>query len=190
VETADPDRHFSLRPETQEEQRRPEPQRPEGELVRELEDISFALTTDVAVDDVLSMILETICRAVPADSALLAAIPAASDALTGRLALGQRAAELRASFRVTLLAATDPLSEAARDQLEVLVPSVEDDARLSEASMGLALPASLVFLPVVLRGTLVGALYVERLGGQPFSAADLGPLRLLRNQAAMALRLA
>jgi GAF domain-containing protein len=91
---------------------------------------------------------------------------------------------------VTLLAATDPLSEAARDQVEVVVPSVKDDARLSVASLGLPLPASLVFLPVVIRGTLVGALYVERLAGLPFTAADLGPLRLLRNQASMALRMA
>jgi HD-like signal output (HDOD) protein len=175
---------------------RPEPQVPhpeqrrgraDAELVRELEDISFALTTDVALEDVLSMILETVCRALPADGALLASIPAASDALTVRLALGERASLLRSAFRVSLLAASDPVSEAARDQLDLLVPSAKDDGRLSEASLGLPLPASLVFLPVVVRGALVGALYVERLGA-PFGAVDLGPLRLLRNQAAMALR--
>jgi HD-like signal output (HDOD) protein len=183
-------------PEAPEPQAEPHPPRPEqrrekarsdAELMRELEDISFALTTDVALDDVLSMILETVCRAIPADGALLASIPAAGDALTGRLALGERAALLRGSFRVSLLAATDPLSEAARDQQELVVPSVKDDARLTDGSLGLPLPASLVFLPIVIRGTLVGGLYVERLAA-PFGAADLGPLRLLRNQASMALR--
>jgi eukaryotic-like serine/threonine-protein kinase len=164
----------------------PGPARPEAELVRELEDISIALTSDVPVDDVLTMILETLCRAVPATSAALTLVSPAGDALQGKLAMGERAELLRTTLRISLLDSESPVAEAARDQVELVVEKAEGDGRLS--SLGIPVPASLAFLPIVIKGILSGALFVERTSGRAFGARDLGPLRLLRNQASMALR--
>jgi GAF domain-containing protein len=167
----------------------PQPAAPlETDLMRALEDISFALASDVATEDVLTMILETICRGLSLDSALLARISPEGESLVGWLALGERAAQLKAGFRVSLVDLFDPLSAAVRDQVELVVANVGLDQRLDARFQGRSLPGSLAFLPVVVRGVLVGCLYVEREAGRPIGDAEVGHLRLLRNQLVMALR--
>jgi HD-like signal output (HDOD) protein len=160
----------------------------EMDLVRALEDISFALASDVATEDVLTMVLETLCRGLSLDSALLARISPEGESLVGWLALGERAAQLKAGFRVSLVDLVDPLSAAVRDQSELVVGNALLDERLEGRFQGGPRPGSLAFLPVVVRGILVGGLYVERTAGRPIGEGDLGHLRLLRNQVVMALR--
>jgi HD-like signal output (HDOD) protein len=166
----------------------PPPARVEIDLVRALEDISFALASDVATEDVLTMILETLCRGLSLDSALLARISPEGESLVGWLALGERATALKAAFRVSLVDLVDPLSAAVRDQVELVISNAGMDERLEARFQGGARPGALAFLPVVVRGILVGGLYVERDAGGPIVDGELGQLRLLRNQVVMALR--
>lgn len=162
-------------------------------ILRALEEISEALSGQHALNDVLMMVLEAMYRGLGFDHVVLLLASPAHDQLRGRFMLGAGVDTVLPQIQVPLGAAGGELARAITARQEVLVADVRanpDAVGLPPAVMAALAPSAVVALPIVIGSKAIGAIYVDRGPGHPpIDTIDLRYLRLLRDQAVLAVRL-
>src|SRR5262249_23559887 len=156
-----------------------------------LAEIGYAISADYALNDVLMMIVEGMYRIIGFEHVVLALLTPDRSALRGRFGLGDGTAQALASFAVTLQPAKTPVARAIAAAQELLVADTVDGtqtAGLPAEFFSHLRPKTFLLAPLVIRGSVIGAFYVDRATRQPIGDADLRDLRVLVNQAVLAVR--
>jgi GAF domain-containing protein len=142
--------------------------------------------------DVLRLVLEILHRSLGLRSALLCTRDPQGAALVGRVATGERAAELPALFRVPLRLGGQP------DLFAVICARGADLLVADGATVAPRLPAwyrenvaapTFLLLPILMKGAPVGLIYADKAEANTLALGDTELLlvKALRDQAALAL---
>lgn len=163
----------------------------ESVLSAGIQDLTQALIEDVALDDLLRIVAETLFRAVPCQRVLICTRDAATSQMRARFCLGACAQDTLARFRFPIGGADLFNLILARD-VDILISNT------AEPKVQKHLPdwyrefnaASFIVFPMKLRGTPTAMLYADHAqpGGIKLSEKELALLRTLRNQAVLALK--
>ncbi len=142
--------------------------------------------------DVLRLVLEILHRSLDLRSAVLCTRDPQGTALVGRVATGERAAELPASFRVPLRLGGQP------DLFAAICARGADLLVADGATVAPRLPAwyrenvaapTFLLLPILMKGAPVGLIYADKAEANTLALGDTELLlvKALRDQAALAL---
>jgi HD-like signal output (HDOD) protein len=168
-------------------------------LAAGIQDItSHMVSESFRLNEVLRMVLETLLRALQLRRVVFALRDPATQALVGRIGLGEGAQALAGALRVPLTAAPG----AAAADLFTAVCLRGADTLISDASAANVAPRlprwfgppaaapCFLLLPLTLRNAPLGLIYADhpRPGGIVLGEKDLTLLRTLRNQAVMAFK--
>jgi len=157
-----------------------------------LEEVTFALSHDYPLNDVLMMILEGMYRGIGFEHVALLLVTPDRAVLRGRFGLGDRAQQIVAELHVGLRPPQGLLAEVVTGPREVHVPDLTDAvaaAALPPDFVRLVGAQTFLLLPLLVHGAPLGAFYVDRSREQgPITEAERRDLRLLVNHAALALR--
>jgi HD-like signal output (HDOD) protein len=158
-----------------------------GQMAAEVE-AALAASSGFDLHRVLLMAIEAALRGGEFDRVVFALVTASRNEVLGRLGLGQDAEALVERFRFAVGAKGGAVGIALSRQQE-LVLSRDWDLRPEEAATLKTVGAStLVLLPVVVKGVLVGCMYFDRLScAAPPEGTTLALVRRLRDAAAQAM---
>lgn len=162
-------------------------------LASGVQEVTNSMVEDFKLNDVLSMILETMYRALGFQRVVFCLRDARCESLTGRFGLGQGATEAAKSFRVPLKVSDDLFSAVCIKGADTLIADATSERIASR------LPAwyrqridapSFLLLPMLLRGAPFALIYADKatVGGLQLGEKELSLLRTLRNQAVMAFK--
>lgn len=161
-------------------------------FVTALGDIGLAIASDYALNDVFVMILEGLYRAIGFEHVLLALITPDRTALRGRFGLGEGMTQAVSSFVVKLQPPATPLARAVVEMQELHVTDTAEGRLVSGLPaefFALVRPKTFLAVPLVIRGSVIGAFYVDRTATQPpIGDTELRDVRVLVNQAVLAVR--
>jgi serine/threonine protein kinase len=167
-------------------------------LAAGIQDITQHMVSEgFRLNEVLRMVLETTLRALGARRVVFCLRDAKTDALVGRLGLGDGADAVAAAFRVPLRAAPGTTPD-----LFTIVCLKGADTLIADATapnIAPRLPAwfrerigapAFLLLPLMLKNAPLGLIYADqaRAGAIELGDKELSLLRTLRNQAVMAFR--
>jgi serine/threonine protein kinase len=167
-------------------------------LAAGIQDITQHMVSEgFRLNEVLRMVLETMLRALGVRRVVFCLRDAKTDALVGRLGLGDDAEAVRTAFRVPLKVAT-----GVSPDLFTIVCLKGADTLIADATapnIAPRLPAwfrdqvgapSFLLLPLMLKNAPLGLIYADqaRAGAIELGEKELSLLRTLRNQAVMAFR--
>ena len=167
-------------------------------LAAGIQDITQHMVSEgFRLNEVLRMVLETMLRALGVRRVVFCLRDAKTDALVGRLGLGDDADAVRAAFRVPLKVAA-----GASPDLFTIVCLKGADTLIADATapnIAPRLPAwfrdqvgapAFLLLPLMLKNAPLGLIYADQAsaGAIELGEKELSLLRTLRNQAVMAFR--
>lgn len=159
-----------------------------------IQDISNSLVEEVALNDIMRIILETIYRAMGFHRVLLALRDAKSGQMTGRFGLGPEITDLVRQFRFPLgVKMQDVFQLATGRGVDVIITDI-DDPKIADK-----IPAwfrerisakTFVLFPLNIKGKPVALIYCdkERAGSISIPDKELALLKTLRNQALLAIK--
>jgi len=158
-------------------------------LINGLQDITHALVENYDLNDILSMVLETVYRGIGLTRVILCIADRKNARMTGRYGLGRDIDRILERFRFPLHSAFDPFSRAAKEGRDlVLRPGVRSDD-LPEWHRKLLSAHTVILLPITVKGVCVGAIYCDL--DEPkrsITPTQFNYLNALRNQATLALK--
>lgn len=159
-------------------------------VINGIQDITNALLENCSVNEILSMILETIYRGLGFTRVLLCVADRKSAQMVSRHGLGRDADRIIKQFRFPLNSADDLFSEAIRNKEHLVFPKTglksED---LPKWYRNILSPRLCILLPIVVNGGCPAAIYCDLEDStQQFSAKQFNYLNTLRKQAALALK--
>lgn len=163
-------------------------------LATGVQDVTNAMVADdFRLNDVLRMILETMYRAMGFRQVLFCLKDAHSDALVGRLGLGEGATEAAHRFKVGLHEPNNLFTVVCNKGVDTLI----HDAHAPKVAGNLPdwyrqhiNARSFMLLPLLLKGAPMGLIYADQMQADSIALDDKGLalLKTLRNQAVMAFR--
>lgn len=163
-------------------------------LTAGIQDISNSLVEEVALNDILRIILETMYRAMGFRRVLLALRDAKSGQMTGRFGLGPEIAELTRQFRFPLGAQMQDVFQLATGRgVDIIIADI-DDPKIADkvpAWYRQRIPAkTFVLFPLNIKGRPVALIYCDRdrPGSISIPEKELTLLKTLRNQALLAIK--
>ncbi len=167
-------------------------------LAEGVQRITDACVTDIRLDTLMRMVLETMQRALAFRRVVFCLRDPKTDTLTGRFGVGDEPSAVLEpivrAFAVPLKAAPDLFSAVCLKGVDTLI------ADATVASVAPRLPAwfgdvrvgapTFLLLPMQIHGATIGLIYADKAtrGAIDLPERELGLLRTLRNQAVMALR--
>jgi serine/threonine protein kinase len=170
------------------------PEDAQAVLAAGIQDISNSLVEEVALNDILRIILETMYRAMGFRRVLLALRDAKSGQMTGRFGLGPEIADLTRQFRFPLGAQMQDVFQLATGRgVDVIIADI-DDPKIADkvpAWYRQRIPAkTFVLFPLNIKGKPVALIYCDRdrAGSISIPEKELTLLKTLRNQALLAIK--
>ena len=172
----------------------PLPEDAQDVLAAGIQDISNSLIDDFALNDILSIILETMYRAMGFRRVLLALRDGKSGQMTGRFGLGPEVGELAKQFRFPLTEQLHDVFQLATGKgLDIIISDI-DDPKIADKVPGWfreRIPAkTFVLFPLNIKGRPVALIYCDkdRAGSISIPEKELTLLKTLRNQALLAIK--
>lgn len=163
-------------------------------LAAGIQDISNSLVDEVALDDILRIVLETMYRAMSFSRVLLALRDPKTGQMTGRFGLGPDVAELVRQFRFPLTAQIqDVFLLATARGLDIIMSDI-DDPKIAEKIpkwyRERVSAKTFVLFPLNIKGRPVALIYCdkEKAGSINIPEKELTLLKTLRNQALLAIK--
>jgi serine/threonine protein kinase len=159
-----------------------------------IQDISNSLVEDLALNDVLRIILETMYRAMGFKRILLALRDAKTGLMTGRFGLGPDVGELAKQFHFPLSAEIpDVFLLAIGRGLDIIITDIDDPKIADKVPKWYRerIPAkTFVLFPLNIKGKPVALIYCDRdkAGSIAIPEKELSLLKTLRNQALLAIK--
>ena len=159
-------------------------------VINGIQDITNALLENCSVNEILSMIIETIFRGLGFTRVLLCVADRKSGQMVSRHALGRDADRITRQFRFPLNSDDDLFSKTIRSKEHLVFPRTgltSDD--LPKWFRDIMSPRLCILLPIVVNGICPAAIYCDLEDSpQQFSAKQFNYLNTLRKQAALALK--
>lgn len=159
-----------------------------------IQDISNSLVEDLALNDVLRIILETMYRAMGFKRVLLALRDTKTGRMTGRFGLGPNVGELAKQFHFPLSAqVNDVFLLAIGRGLDIIIADIDDPKIADKVPKWYRerIPAkTFVLFPLNIKGKPVALIYCDRdkAGSIAIPEKELSLLKTLRNQALLAIK--
>jgi hypothetical protein len=162
-------------------------------LLAGIQEVSNALVSELKLNDVLRITLETIYRAKGFKRVILCIREARSNSMLGRFGFGPDALEIARRFRFSLVFAPDIFHAALANGVDILISDTNDpkiSARIPEWFRKAVAAETFVLFPLCIKGNAVAMIYADRaLAGEiVISEKELSLLRTLRNQAVLAIK--
>jgi HD-like signal output (HDOD) protein len=183
---ADPDQ-APLRLTTAEERKR--------HLQAGLQEVTNVMLEDFNLDEILSMILETIYRGIGFNRALIFFKDPRSENMQARYGLGPNVAKIVGKFSFPLNAeagASDLFNMALNDNKDLYIGNISDiDVRDYKPAWfsGAIFSPSMVIYPIIINQKRIGLIYGGHdEAGEHLDREQLNAIKTLRNQAALAIK--
>ena len=157
-------------------------------VINGIQDITNALIEDCSLNDILSMILETVYRGLGVTRVLLCITDHRQRKLIARLGLGKDVDLFLRKFAIPVGEGGDLFSAAVDKQVDLKFPDELSSSSLPAWYCKLAAPRAMALLPVVVNQVCLGAVYCDTDASGGLSVTDYNYLNTLRNQAALALK--
>lgn len=164
----------------------------ESVLSAGIQDLSQALLEDVALDDLLRIVAETLFRAIPVQRVLICTRDPSSSQMRARFGLGSETDDAVRRFRFPL-GGTDLFNLILARDVDVLISNTGEpkvQKHLPDWYRREFKAASFIVFPMKLKGAPAAMLYADHLevGGIAPTEKELALMRTLRNQAVLALK--
>jgi len=162
-------------------------------LTAGIQDISNSLVEDVAVNDILRIILETVYRAMGFKRVLLCLKDAKSGLMTGRFGFGPDSNATIKSFQFPVAFTPDVFHLCVSKGVDILIADI-DDAKIADKIppwyRERMLAKTFALFPLAIKGNTVALIYCDKdkAGDIRISEKELQLLKTLRNQAVLAIK--
>lgn len=165
----------------------------EAILTAGIQDISNSLVEDVAVNDILRIILETVYRAMGFKRVLLCLKDAKTGMMTGRFGFGPDTNDVVRNFQFSVAFAPDVFHLAVSKGVDILIADI-DDAKIADKIpkwyRERMVAKTFSLFPLAIKGNTVAMIYCDKdkAGDIRISEKELQLLKTLRNQAVLAIK--
>jgi hypothetical protein len=161
-------------------------------LVNGIAEITNSLLGDININDVLTMVLETIYRGMGFNRVLFAIYDAKNKQVSARFGLGKGIDEVIPNFRYNIDGSDDVFVSTIKNGKEFIVldvNSAEYKDRIPGWVRKLTLPTTVVLYPLIVNKRCVGLIYADNDDSSiKISMEALGFFKTLRNQASLAIQ--
>jgi HD-like signal output (HDOD) protein len=157
-----------------------------------IRDVTEALTSDFALNDVLRMVLETMHRGFGFCRTMIFIRDARGGTMRARFGFGTEIERVIPQCDFPLAFAPDVFHVALEKSVDIVIENSQADniaQRIPEWLRRVINPQSFLLLPVALKSTSIGLLYADSdRAGIKLDAEQLGSLRTLRSQVVLAFK--
>ncbi|MCZ6525634.1 MAG: protein kinase [Gammaproteobacteria bacterium] len=154
-------------------------------------EITSTMLEDYNLNDVLSMVLETMYRGMGFTRVLFCIHDVKNNSIIGRFGFGKNIDEVISGFRYKLDGQNDVLVDAVRNNREYIILDINSSEyrnRVPAWLQKLTMPRSMVIYPVTLSQRCIGLIYADTDTSSPLvSTETLRFFKPLRNQATLAI---
>jgi len=161
-------------------------------LVNGIAEITDSLLGDFNLNDILTMVLETIYRGMGFNRVLFAIHSAKNKQVIARFGLGKNIDEIIPEFRYTIDSSNDVMVSTIRTGKEYIVLDVNSDEykdKIPSWLRKLTIPTTVVLYPLVVNKKCIGLIYADNDNSDiKISMEALGFFKTLRNQASLAIQ--
>jgi len=161
-------------------------------LVNGIAEITNSLLDDFNLNEILTMVLETIYRGMGFNRVLFAVHDAKNKQVIARFGLGKGIDEIIPDFRYKVTDAEDVLVSTIRKGKEFIVLDVNSDEykdKIPAWLRRLTMPTTVVLYPLVVNKRCLGLIYADNDDASiKISMEALGFFKTLRNQASLAIQ--
>ncbi len=156
-----------------------------------LQDMTAMMLSPYHLADIFKLVAELFYRTELFDRVLICVLDRPSQTLVGRVGLGRDAAALRERVRIPLAFTPDVFQAAVGKGQDILISDASADnirARIPEWHARTFRAKAFLLLPIMVKGKPLGLIYADKIADSlRLPAHLLGLLKVLRNQAALAL---
>ncbi len=161
-------------------------------LVNGISEITNAMLSDYSINDILTMVLETIYRGMGFNRVLFAIFDPRSKQVVARFGFGKGIDEVIPNFRYSVNETEDVCVSTIRKGKEYIILDVnsrEYSGRVPEWLRKLTAPTTLVLYPLIINKRCLGLIYADNDDSNiKISMEALGFFKTLRNQASLAIQ--
>ncbi|MEM7026961.1 MAG: protein kinase [Pseudomonadota bacterium] len=161
-------------------------------LVNGISEITNAMLEEYSINDILTMVLETIYRGMGFNRVLFAIHDPKSKQVSARFGFGNQFDEIMPRFRYTIDQSDDVMVSTVRKGKEYIILDVNSDEYKNRVPVWLrelATPTLLVLYPLVVNKRCLGLIYADHEDSNiKISMEALGFFKTLRNQASLAIQ--
>ena len=166
-----------------------DPSSPEAILLNGMQDITQAILSNYALNDILVMVLETLFRGLGFSRVLLCIRDAKHARMAARFGLGKHVDRLIGRFHFPITPGPDIFSRALQEQDDLVCNAPGTSEAVPDWHRALVKPGAFALCPVVVNGVTLGLIYADREeADKAITRVDLNYLDALRNQAALAVK--
>ncbi|MDD5404744.1 MAG: HDOD domain-containing protein [Sulfuricella sp.] len=165
----------------------------QGILTQGIQDISNSLVEGRSLNDIMRMIMETMYTSIGFSRVLLCIKDARQSMMLARSGFGPDVSQVTKDFKFPMAFAPDVFHVSLKNNVDIIIEDIDDpkiQARIPEWFRQ-AVPAhTFVLFPIVLKNNPVALIYADKpkAGSIKLPEQELGLLRVLRNQAVLAIK--
>lgn len=168
-------------------------QNAQGILTQGIQDISNSLVEGRSLNDIMRMILETMYTSIGFTRVLLCLKDARQNMMIARSGFGPDANEVVKTFRFPMVFTPDVFHVSLKNNVDIIIEDIDDpkiQARIPEWYRKTVKANTFVLFPIVIKNNPIALIYADkpRAGDIKLPEQELGLLRVLRNQAVLAIK--
>ncbi|MDP2962088.1 MAG: HDOD domain-containing protein [Sulfurimicrobium sp.] len=165
----------------------------QGILTQGIQDISNSLVEGRSLNDIMRMILETMYTSIGFSRVILCLKDARQNLMIARSGFGPDANEVIKSFRFPMAFAPDVFHVSLKNNVDIIIEDIDDpkiQARIPEWYRKTVKAHTFVLFPISIKNNPIALIYGDRpnAGDIKLPEQELGLLRVLRNQAVLAIK--
>jgi hypothetical protein len=165
----------------------------QGILTQGIQDISNSLVEGRSLNDIMRMIMETMYTSIGFSRVLLCIKDARQNMMSARSGFGPDTTEVIKHFKFPMAFAPDVFHVCLKNNVDIIIEDIDDPKIQTRipAWYRQSVPAhTFVLFPIVLKNNPVALIYADKpkAGDIKLPEQELGLLRVLRNQALLAIK--
>jgi len=165
----------------------------QGVLTQGIQDISSSLVEGRSLNDIMRMILETMYTSIGFGHVLLCIKDARQNMMTARSGFGPDVHQIIKSFKFPMAFTADVFHVCLKNNVDVIIEDIDDpkiQTRIPEWYRKVVPAHTFVLFPIVVKNNPVALIYADKAkaGEIKLPERELGLLRVLRNQAVLAIK--
>jgi len=168
-------------------------QNSQGILTQGIQDISNSLVEGRSLNDIMRMIMETMYTSIGFSRVLLCIKDARQNMMTARSGFGPDANQVIKGFKFPMAFTPDVFHVSLKNNVDIIIEDIDDPKIQTRIPAWYRenVPAhTFVLFPIVLKNNPVALIYADKpkAGDIKLPEQELGLLRVLRNQAVLAIK--
>ncbi len=165
----------------------------QGVLTQGIQDISSSLVEGRSLNDIMRMILETMYTSIGFGRVILCIKDARQNMMTARSGFGPDANQIIKSFKFPMAFTPDVFHVCLKNNVDIIIEDIDDpkiQTRIPEWYRKSVPAHTFVLFPIVVKNNPVAMIYADKAkaGDIKLPERELGLLRVLRNQAVLAIK--